>query len=549
MRTPRAAALALLLACPARAAGPSHPLEPLSGDEIRQAAALVRAASDFPKGGLFAALVLREPPKAEVLAWKGGAFRREAFAVVLDSERNATYEAVADLAGARLSSWRRVPAAQPGQLESEFLKGPEIVKKDPRWQAAMRRRGIADFDKVHVDLWAPGHIREKELLGPRIFRAVFYYQGDSTYYYARPIEGVSALVDMNARKVISVTDRELVPIAKDDGAFHAAAVGPLRTPPKPLEIVQKLGPSFEVRGNEVRWQNWRFRFALHPREGLVLYQVGYDDHGRLRPILYRASLSEMVVPYGDPDPDWEWRSAFDAGEYGVGQMASPLDRGRDVPENAALFDATIADENGAAQALPQAVALYERDGGMLWKHYNSDQKVNESRRGRELVIGFLTSVGNYDYGLNWVFRQDGSLEFVGELTGIMLAKGVKAENVAELGHEGAHSGHLVAPNVAAPHHQHFFNVRLDFDVDGVSNSAMEMETSPLAGAANPYGNAFTMRETLLPTEKAARRDLDLATQRKWKIVSSSRSALGYPTGYVLVPGDNSVPYALPGSLV
>jgi primary-amine oxidase len=131
----------------------------------------------------------------------------------------------------------------------------------------------------------------------------------------------------------------------------------------------------------------------------------------------------------------------------------------------------------------------------------------------------------------------------------MLAKGVKAENVAELGHEGAHSGHLVAPNVAAPHHQHFFNVRLDFDVDGVSNSAMEMETSPLAGAANPYGNAFTMRETLLPTEKAARRDLDLATQRKWKIVSSSRSALGYPTGYVLVPGDNSVPYALPGSLV
>lgn len=36
------------------------------------------------------------------------------------------------------------------------------------------------------------------------------------------------------------------------------------------------------------------------REGLVLHCVGYEDGGKLRPVLHRASLVEMAVPYGDP---------------------------------------------------------------------------------------------------------------------------------------------------------------------------------------------------------------------------------------------------------
>ena len=38
----------------------------------------------------------------------------------------------------------------------------------------------------------------------------------------------------------------------------------------------------------------------------------------MRPILYRASVSEMVVPYGHPGPMHAWKSAFDAGEWGLG---------------------------------------------------------------------------------------------------------------------------------------------------------------------------------------------------------------------------------------
>jgi primary-amine oxidase len=82
---------------------------------------------------------------------------------------------------------------------------------------------------------------------------------------------------------------------------------------KPLEIVQSEGPSFEILGNEVRWQRWRLRVSLHPTEGLVLHTVSHEDGGRLRSILYRASLSDMVVPYGDPSSGQFYKNAFDAG--------------------------------------------------------------------------------------------------------------------------------------------------------------------------------------------------------------------------------------------
>src|SRR5439155_19241999 len=141
--------------------------------------------------------------------------------------------------------------------------------------------------------------------------------------------------------------------------------------------------SFQLAGHEVRWQKWRFRFALHPREGPVLYTVGYEDGGRVRPLLYRASLSEMVVPYADPDPNWTYRTVFDLGEYGFGRFVNPMVPSGDAPDNATFFEATLAGETGQPYAIPRAVALYERDGGILWRHGGPAPGLSESRRARQ----------------------------------------------------------------------------------------------------------------------------------------------------------------------
>ena len=66
----------------------------------------------------------------------------------------------------------------------------------------------------------------------------------------------------------------------------------------------------------------------------------------MRPIIYRMSMSEIYVPYAIPDPNWSWRSAFDIGEYNLGQYAEPLGKNVDVPENAVFFDEVAAGRHG-----------------------------------------------------------------------------------------------------------------------------------------------------------------------------------------------------------
>lgn len=525
-----------------------HPLDPLSSVEISSAVQVIESSGLLPKDCFYAQVSLSEPPKAEVLKHRGGAaFRREAFVILLDKATSRTYEAVVDLRGLKLLSSREVPGAQPAVLSEEFKLVPEIVKADVRWQQAMKRRGIYDFENVLVDPWASGAFRPQYGKN-RLLRGLSYYKKGAFNVYARPIEGVSAVVDMSARKVIEFKDDAVVPLSHDTGAFDAETLKPTRAL-KPLKITQPDGASFTLNGHEVSWDKWRFRFALHPREGLVLYQAGISDNGATRPVLYRASLSEMAVPYGDPESGWSWRSAFDVGEYGVGRLASPLESGRDVPENALLLDVDFADDFGKAYVLPRALALYERDSGVLWKHFDSYTSKNESRRGRELVISFFAAVANYDYGMSWVFHQDGTLEYQAELTGIMLAKGVAKPS----GEHGSHgqSGHLVSENIVAPHHQHFFSFRLDLDVDGPRNSVYEMNSRSLpSGKENPEGNAFVMEETLLDKENWGRRSLDLSMSRRWKVANAKvQNSLDMPTAYVLVAGENSVPYALPHSTI
>jgi len=524
----------------AAAAGASHPLDPLSREEITAAAKVLQAAGKVSESSRFPILVLREPPKQEVL--RGTSTTREAFVEVLEAGRNQTFQAVVDLRGNRLLSWKPVAGAQPAFTMEEVAKiVPQIVRADPGWQEAMRKRGIHDFENVQIDPWSAGYYGQRGEEGLRLARGVSHYRGNSKNPWARPIEGVVALVDLNRRKVVKVEDTGVVPVRKAAADFDQEAIGPPRQGLKPLRLTQTQGPSFEVRSNQVRWQNWRFRFAFHPREGLVLYTVAYEDRGRLRSILYRAALSEMIVPYADPGPAWFFRNVFDEGEYGIGRNTFPLEPLSDTPDNAVFLDALLAGETGAPVEIPRAMALYERDGGILWKHTDFLTGHNASRRGRELVLCSIATVGNYEYGFQWVFRQDGTLEMELLLTGIMQTKGVQGS-----GHD--RYSHLVAENLAAVHHQHFLNFRLDLDVDGAGgNTAVEMDTEP---AADPRGRAFTMKETPLREERQAQRLLNLAASRKWKVINlSSKNALGQPAGYMLIPGENSLPYATPDSWV
>jgi primary-amine oxidase len=527
------------------------PLAPLSAGEIEAVDGILRQAGKVKADTAYVQVGLHEPAKEAVINHKpGDAIPRQAFVVLFDRARGTTAEAVIDLTAKSVASYRDVPGVQPAVLMSELQSVARIVRADARWQAAMRKRGLSDFEAIQVDPWSPGITLSGEEENRRVVRAVSYLRGKAKNGYGRPIEGVVAYVDPVAKKVFQLVDTGVVAIPKDSAELDEASIGPQRKTLRPLQIQQPDGPSFEVKGNLVKWDRWQFRFSVDPREGLVLHTVSYDDNGKLRPILYRASLSEMYVPYGDPGKNWLFRNVFDQGEYGIGTLAFSLEPKTDAPSNAVFFDSVFAGEDGKPYVQPRTVALYERDGGLLWKHYDTESQESQSRRGRDLVLFSLSTVGNYDYGFGWIFRQDGSLELEAQLTGIMQARGVDATVSDPHDHTTEKHAHLVAPNVVAPHHQHFFNFRLDLDVDGAAgNRILELNTIPQpAGPSNASRTGMLMQHTLLRTESEAQRDVSLATSRKWKIESSTvKNSLGQHAGYLLVPGETAVPYAAPGS--
>ena len=244
----------------------------------------------------------------------------------------------------------------------------------------------------------------------------------------------------------------------------------------------------------------------------------------MRPILHRAALSDMVVPYGDPSKDHYRKNAFDAGEYGIGSLTNSLTLGCDCLGEIYYFDAVLNDGKGEPFTIPNAVCMHEEDYGILWKHTDWRTGQTEVRRSRRLVISSVATVGNYEYGFFWYFYQDGTIEMEIKLTGII--------NTAALDEgETPKYGTIVAPQLNAHIHQHFFNFRLDMCVDGEANSVYEVNTvAEPPGPDNPHGNAFYAEKTLLGTEHEAQRVVDPMRGRYWLVSNTStNNALG-PAG-------------------
>ncbi len=525
----------------------AHPLEPLSADEIAQAVRLVRQRPELSQRLRFFNVSLHEPPKERVLApAPGETLEREAFVAVLDNASGQTYEAVVSLSRGEITSWKHLPGVQPPMLVEEFIDCGEAVKANPEWQEAMRKRGITDFSLVMIEPWSAGEYGlADDPKGVRLTRALTWVRRHPTDNgYARPVDGVIAFVDLNTLQVLRVDDYGVVPLPPEDGNYLPETVGPLRTDLKPLEIHQPEGPSFQLEGHELRWQKWRLRIGFTPREGLVLYTVSYNDQGQERPILYRASICDMVVPYGDPRPMYFFRNAFDIGEFGIGLMANSLELGCDCLGEIRYLDAVVPRASGDPLTIKNAICIHEEDYGILWKHYDWRLNHAEVRRSRRLVISFIATVGNYEYGFYWYFYQDGTIQLEVKLTGVV-------SNGAEPLGASPPWGSMIAPGLYAPIHQHFFNARLDMMVDGLNNSVYEVNTvADPPGPDNPHRNAFRAVSTLLARESEAQRVIDPFSARYWKVVNPNKTnRLGQPVAYKLVPGENVLPFAAPDASV
>lgn len=547
-----AAALAGLLAAGAAGAAPTHPLDGLQADEYALVKQILTEAGRLTEASRFPLIELDEPPKEAVLAWsEGDPIPRMAHALV--KEGAVTYEARIDLAAGELVSWERIEG-QPMLLFEEFLGAMELALAHPDFQSGLERRGLTPDDVFCLPLTA-GNFFEGPEAGQRLMKVPCYVNPTTSNFYARPIEGLIAVVDLGEGTVLEVIDTGMLAVPEDGWGYTEPEIEErygLRVKANPVELTQPGGANFGGDDGLIEWDMWRFRLRVDKRPGPVLSMIEAKDGDEWRSVLYQAHLSEVFVPYMDPDVGWYWRTYMDSGEYGFGIFLSPLRAGVDCPRHAEFRPVLVHDDMGDPLEIPDAICVFERAiGDPAWRHFEifaqgPDTFVPaEGRPARELVVRTASEVGNYDYLVDYVFKTDGNIVIQVGSTGLDAVKGAVSRSMDDpTAAEETRYGTLIAPQIVAPNHDHYFNFRLDFDIDGRENSFMRTRLVPGTPEETAERRSFWVTRMEMPkTEDEATYRVDPANPAMYHVANTNvRSGLGHMPSYMIMP-ENSVAYS------
>ena len=315
---------------------------------------------------------------------------------------------------------------------------------------------------------------------------------------------------------------------------------PMRTDVKPLNVIQPDGTSFKVSDdNLIEWQKWRFRVGFNPRECAVLHDVQYDG----RDVLYRLSLSEMTVPYGDPRSPYHRKQAFDFGDAGAGRAANNLGLGCDCLGTIKYLDAMLVDTEGKPSVSKNVVCIHEQDNGIGWKHTNFRTSRAVVTRYRELVIQFIITLANYEYIFAYKFDQAGGITVETRATGIVSVVNIDPGKTSPY-------GNVVSPGALAQNHQHIFAVRIDPAIDGHQNTIVKEESLPIPmnPKTNPHGNGYEVKTTPVKTSGAF--DASPFTNLTVKMANTNKlnPISGRPVAYKFIPTPSQLILADPNSI-
>lgn len=510
---------------------PLHPLDPLTKSEMARAIQAIGRSGRATAQTRVSVLTLDEAEKATTLAWSPGLPpNRRAFAVLRNGD--TTNEAVVDLTTGEVVRWTEKTGVQPAIQPAEWALAQRLTKEDSRWQAAMAARGFSDPSQLFCESLSVGRFAS-EPTPPRLLKTVCFDVSEATTnIYARPVEGVVATIDIDREQVVEFVDSGVVPVAQDEADFDEASVSELAAAMRPILIAAPQGWNFKRDRNLFEWGPWRFHLGFDQRFGPVLSLVDYLDGGASRRVLYQGHLSEVFVPYMDSGKGWYFRSYMDAGEFGVGAYASSLMPGLDCPQDAALIDAVLVTRLGAPSTRQRAMCVFERPAqSPLWRHWEALGNSHEGRHATELVVRSIPTVGNYDYVVDWVFTLAGEIVVQVGATGIDAVKGVSTSSMDQPGAaDDTSSGMLVAPNLVAIHHDHFFSFRFDLDVDGARNTFRRRSlVAAEAQEGSPRTSIWRLEEVPFPFEAGVSLD---AGPELWTVENvETRTQLGHSPAY------------------
>lgn len=544
--TPRSTLAGAALAALVGSGLAAHPLDGLTAEEYGRINEILRAEGLATDATLFPLIELIEPPKAEVLAWQPGQPHARRAMVHMTGPDGGFLETVVDLAAGTVES--SAPAeGQPMVLFAEFVSAMEAALGHPDMAAGLAARGLTPDDVFCLPLTA-GNFFDDEA-GRRLMKVPCYLNPEGSNFYAKPVEGLFAVVDLESGTTLRVVDEGPVPVPQDPWGYteeEIAARAPLRDSASPARLSQDGGSNVTIVGGEIAWDIWRFHLRVDKRPGPVLSRIEVRDGDEWRSVLYQAHLSEVFVPYMDPTAGMYWRTYMDSGEYGFGLFLTPLRAGVDCPAHATYLPATISDDAGNPLEIPDAICIFERNiGDPAWRHFEvfaqgpDSFTPAEGRPQTDLIVRTASEVGNYDYLVDYRFQQNGEMRIMVGATGLDAVKGAASTSMDDpTAAEDTRYGTLIAPNLVASNHDHYFNFRLDFDIDQPVNRFATMDIVPAeVPADSPRRSMWKVEMNAPDSELDARYRISAMEPRYFMLMNPDRKGpLGHTPGYMIHHG-------------
>lgn len=522
-----------------------HPLDPLTWQEHWTTLEVLRKAGHVDSSTTFMQVRLQQPPKAQVWKWKPGEeMGRAAFVVLRNKGDN--FEVVVDLSTRKLRSMTPIVDAHTMWVAQDFGAGVEAAMSHPDFISAMKKRGIEDFTFLSCTTIPPGYFGTEKEQGKRLGHLRCNMPTGVHNIWPRQIEGLTVVVDMDAGEVLEVIDDGASKLHTTTADFDLDSIETLRDVPGPIRINQPDGPGFDINGHQISWQNWKFHVRVDQRTGTTISVVRYTDQGEDRPIIYQANLSEIFVPYMDPDFAWHARNFIDAGEFSAMGIFKPLLKGQDCPEYALYINSLNTGSNGRPTTINDTLCIFERDqGDPAWRHLENNNTA--SRPKRDLVVRSAAVIGNYDYLLDWTFQQDGSVLVAVGATGIVEVKmspqkdaSIVAKNKQPKAAADAY-GRFIDPHIIGVNHDHYFSFRIDLDIDGANNNFVLDRLVQQKLEGDRRKSIWVKKSSVITSEADAKLNIDLSQPSLWRVHSQARkNHVGYPTSYQLKPGRNAI---------
>ncbi|KAJ4840994.1 hypothetical protein Tsubulata_048308, partial [Turnera subulata] len=482
-------------------------------------------------------LSLDEPDKEEVLGWKEGDPLPLRKAQVIALWNGQSHILSIDLAKGRVTAHEiHHGSGYPTVSMNDLTVAIQVALSYKESNDSVVQKGVSLSDLSCITP-SPGWYGPEEE-GRRVIKVQCYSGQDTPNYYMRPIEGITVTVDIDKREVVKFSNiGRGIPVPKADNTeyrYKGQEHKPLKMKPvKPISIEQPEGPSFSIEDDHiVKWANWEFHLKADQRAGMVISRVKVSDPetGIPRSVMYKGFVSELFVPYMDPDEGWYFKSYMDAGEFGLGATAMSLVPLNDCPRQAYYMDGIFVSSNGKPFVQPNMICVIVQKKKKNLPH-NQKQgfpNIREARPKVALVTRMAASVGNYDYIFDWNFK------LMVSLSGMLMVKGTVHQNTDHISSQEEMTGPLVSQNVIGVVHDHFVTYHLDMDFDDTNNTFIKVnfvKKETLPGTSPRKSYLKDLRETA-KTEKDAQIKLKLYEPSEFHVTNPSRrSRLGNPAGY------------------